>query len=289
MTKKKISRRKLIKDAAKASLAGAFYFSMPGELFAQRREKSRVVLVRDQAVLDAEGAVNGAVVRDMLDRAVVSLTGTGDAWSAWQRIIKPDDVVGIKTNSWRFLPTPPELEQAVKERVLAAGVKEDDISINDRGVLRDPVFKRATALINARPMRTHNWAGVGTCIKNYIMFTPKPSSYHPDSCADLAKLFQLPEVKGKSRLHILVMFTLLFHGIGPHHFNKTYTWPYKGMIVGFDPVAVDATGLRILTEHRKEFFGEDRPLNPPAKHIELADTRHGLENADGGRIEVVEV
>jgi len=287
MATKKISRRKLIKDAAKASLAGALYFSMPGNLLAKGTNKSRVVLVRDQAVLDADGVVDGTVVRDMLDRAVVSLTEAGDAASAWKQIVKPDDVVGIKTNVWQFLATPPELEQALKERVLQVGVKEDDISINDRGVLRDPVFKRATALINVRPMRTHNWAGVGTCIKNYIMFTPKPSSYHPDSCADLATLFQLPEVKGKSRLHILVMFTPLFHGIGPHHFNKAYTWPYKGMIVGFDPVAVDATGLRILTEHRKEYFGEDRPLNPPAKHIELADTRHHLGNADAGRIEVV--
>jgi len=287
MTTKKISRRKLIKDAAKVSLAGALYFSLPGNILAKSTNKSRVVLVQDQAVLDADGAVDGTVVRKMLDRAVVSLTDAGDAASAWQRIIKPDDVVGIKTNSWRFLPTPPELEQALKERVLQVGVKEEDISINDRGVLKDPVFKRATALINARPMRTHNWAGVGTCIKNYIMFTPKPSSYHPDSCADLATLFELPEVKGRSRLHILVMFTPLFHGIGPHHFNKAYTWPYKGMIVGFDPVAVDATGLRILTEHRKEYFGEDRPLNPPAKHIELADTRHHLGNADADKIEVV--
>jgi hypothetical protein len=148
---------------------------------------------------------------------------------------------------------------------------------------------QSTALINVRPMRTHAWSGVGSLIKNYIMFVDNPSSYHEDSCANLATLFELPVVKGKSRLHILVMLTPLFHGVGPHHFNKEFTWPYKGIIVGFDPVAIDATGLQIIQSKRKEYFGEDKPLNPPAKHILLADTRHHLGTADPDLIDLVKM
>jgi hypothetical protein len=198
-------------------------------------------------------------------------------------------VVGIKTNVWSYLATPPELEKAIKSRVMEAGVADKNISIKDRDVLSDPVFQKATALINVRPMRTHAWSGVGSLIKNYIMFTPNPSSYHGDSCADLATLFELPEVKGKSRLHILVMLTPLFHGVGPHHFNKEFTWPYKGIIAGFDPVAVDSVGLQIIQAKRREYFGEDKPLNPPAKHILLADTRHHLGTADPEMIELVKL
>jgi hypothetical protein len=128
---------------------------------------------------------------------------------------------------------------------------------------------------------------VGSLIKNYIMFHPRPWDYHPDTCADLAKLWEKPMVKGKTRLNILVMLTPLFHGVGPHHFNKKYTWRYNGLILSFDPVAADATGLRIIEARRREYFGEKRPVSPSPHHIRLADTRHNLGNAHADRIELV--
>ena len=290
MKKNIITRRSLLKKAATLAAGSALLMNLPVRVFGSTGNKqSRVVLIRDEAIIDAEGKVNAAVMQDMLDKAMLSLTGKSSVQQAWKGIIRPDDVVGIKTNVWSYLATPPELEKAIKSRVMEAGVADKNISIKDRGVLSDPVFQKATALINVRPMRTHAWSGVGSLIKNYIMFTPNPSSYHGDSCADLATLFELPEVKGKSRLHILVMLTPLFHGVGPHHFNKEFTWPYKGIIAGFDPVAVDSVGLQIIQAKRREYFGEDKPLNPPAKHILLADTRHHLGTADPEMIELVKL
>ena len=95
--------------------------------------------------------------------------------------------------------------------------------------------------------------------------------------------------KEKTRLNVLVMFTPLFHGVGPHHFNKKYTWEYKGILVGTDPVAVDVTGLRILLAKRKEYFNEEKALAVPAKHIQVADTDYGLGVSDPAKIEVVKV
>jgi hypothetical protein len=138
-------------------------------------------------------------------------------------------------------------------------------------------------------MRTHHWSGVGTLIKNYLMFVEKPWEYHNDSCADLGTLWKLPEVKGKTKLNILVMLTPLFFGVGPHHFNPEYIWKYNGLILGTDPVAVDVTGIRILQEKRKAFFKEEMPLNPPAKHIFLADSRHGIGNSDPLKIDLVKM
>ena len=290
MKKNIITRRSLLKKAATLAAGSALLMNLPVRVFGSTGNKqSRVVLIRDEAIIDAEGKVNAAVMQDMLDKAMLHLTRKSSVQQAWKGIIRPDDVVGIKTNVWSYLATPPELEKAIKSRVMEAGVADKNISIKDRDVLSDPVFQKATALINVRPMRTHAWSGVGSLIKNYIMFTPNPSSYHGDSCADLATLFELPEVKGKSRLHILVMLTPLFHGVGPHHFNKEFTWPYKGIIAGFDPVAVDSVGLQIIQAKRREYFGEDKPLNPPAKHILLADTRHHLGTADPEMIELVKL
>lgn len=138
-------------------------------------------------------------------------------------------------------------------------------------------------------MRTHYWSGVGSLLKNYIMFTESPADYHPDSCADLAAIWKLPIVKDKTKLNILVMLTPLFHSVGAHGYSSEYVWDYKGLIVGVDPVACDAVGLKIIQAKRKIYFKEDKPLNPPAKHIELADTRHHLGTADMNKIELIKL
>jgi hypothetical protein len=121
------------------------------------------------------------------------------------------------------------------------------------------------------------------------MFSPMPSMWHGDSCAKLAGVWEMPFVKGKTRLNILVMLTPLFESKGPHAFNARYTWPYKGLIVSTDPVAADATGLRILHAKRKAFFGKDEPLVTSPKHIRVAQEKYQLGVADTGNIELVKL
>ena len=283
------TRREFMKSTTTAAIAGSLYFNLPVKGTVQTESKSRVVLIRHADILDGKNKVNAVVMEQMLDEAVSVLTGQKDISKAWRQIIHPDDMVGIKTNFWSRLPVPPELESHLKKRVMECGVDVKKISINDQGLLSDPVFLNATALINTRPMRTHDWSGVGTLIKNYIMFVKKPWDYHGDSCADLASIWKLPLVKDKTRLNILVMLTPLFHGVGPHHFNPKYTWAYNGLLVGFDPVAVDATGVRIIQAQRKVFFQEERPIYPPPKHIFLADTRHNLGTANPDKIELIKL
>lgn len=290
MTRKPITRRKMIKDTTTAAVGGALLMNSPVRIWGSSPEKkTKVILIRDERITDYGADPDQNVVQEMLDKAILELTGARDIKEGWEKIIKPDDIVGIKTNAWRYLATPKELENAIKKRVLDTGVKDGNIAISDRGVRSDPVFQKATALINTRPMRTHAWSGVGSLIKNQIMFAERPSAYHDDSCADLATLWELPQIKGKTRLNVLVMFTPLFHGVGPHHFNKEYVWSYKGLVVSVDPVAADSVGLQIIQARRREFFKEDKPLSPHAKHIEYAETRHHLGIADPSKIELVKL
>jgi len=237
----------------------------------------------------ANGDVRHDILAAMLDAGVVSLLQVSDAAEAWRTILKPGDTVGIKTNLWGSLPTPPALEEAVKKRVLAAGVSPQNVAVDDRGIRSNPVFEKATALINMRPMRTHHWSGLGTLLKNYIMFVPSPWAYHGNACESLGSIWNKPEIKGKTRLNVLVMLTPQFHGIGPHHFSKTYVWSYGGLIVSADPVAADATGARIIQAKRNFFFGEERPISPPPRHIEAADATYGVGNSRPERIELVKL
>jgi hypothetical protein len=288
-SRRPISRRQFLKSASAAALLTPALFSGQERTASLKSGKSRVILVRDSNVLDENGQPRQAVVQEMLDIGLKALTDKPDPQSAWKTIIKPDDIVGIKNNRWPYLRTTAEVENALKKRIMEAGVKEANISVDDLGVLRNSIFQKATALINARPMRSHHWSGVGSLIKNYIMFIPEPEVIHPDSCADLASIWDLPVVKGKTRLNILVMFTPQFHSFGPHSFNPKYVWKYYGLLLGFDPVAVDATGLRIIEAIRRDYFGEDRPLNPPAKHIAIADTKYHLGTADPENIELIKI
>jgi len=289
MSPRALTRRDFLKVASIGPLAGTLVPGLLGARTFQASSRSKVVLIRDAAALDAAGKPDPAVIQKMLDAAVCELLGGADPVAAWKTIIKPDDIVGIKTNVWSYIPTTAPVEQALKRRIMDAGVAEDRIAIDDRGVLRNPVFQKATALVNARPARTHHWAGMGGLIKNYIMFTPQPPAWHDDACADLAKLWELPEVKGKTRLNVLVMLTPLFHGIGPHHFSKEFVWDYRGLIVSLDPVAADATGLRIIQAKRKAYFGDERPMQPLPHHILYAETRHHLGVADPARIDLVKL
>ena len=284
-----ISRRQFIKSASTAAIGTTLLLSGQETTAPVKSGKSRVVLVRDLNVLDENGNPKYEVVQEMLDAGIKALTDRPDPQSAWKTIIKPDDIVGIKNNRWSYLRTTAAVENSIKKRILEVGVKEANISIDDLGVLQNSVLQKATALVYARPMRSHHWSGVGSLIKNYIMFIPEPITIHPDSCADLASIWDLPVVKGKTRLNVLVMFTPQFHSFGPHSFNPKYVWKYHGLMLGFDPVAVDATGLRIIEGIRREFFAEDRPLNPPAKHIAIADSKFHLGTADPQKIELVKI
>ncbi|MCK7468584.1 MAG: hypothetical protein MZU91_11095 [Desulfosudis oleivorans] len=89
------------------------------------------------------------------------------------------------------------MEKAIKRRVLDAGVPEANIGLDDHTVRTNPLFVKATALINVRPVRTHYLAGMSGCLKNYIMFAESQPDHHPDSCASLGSLFLLPQVKGQ--------------------------------------------------------------------------------------------
>ncbi len=290
----RLTRRGLLRSGSAWAVLGLLGVRGPGPVAAAapqsapaRAARSRVVLVRHRDVIGSDGSPDPKLLRRMLNEAVTALTGTADAAAAWTRVVRPGDVVGIKSNAWRMLATPPALEEALRAEMVAAGVKADDIAVDDQGVRQNPVFARATALVNVRPMRTHHWSGLGTCLKNYIMFVPRPADYHDDACATLGAIWKLPQVEGKTRLNVLVMLTPQFHGLGPHSFSPQMTWRYGGLIVGTDPVAVDATGARIIEAKRREFFKGERPLSPRAHHIQVADTRYGVGHSESAKIDLV--
>ena len=287
--KKVITRRDFIRTGSCVAVGGLAGLPLLTQASVDKADKSRVILIRDKKVFRGAGSVRGRVLENILDDALMALMDVRDTQSAWEQLFNPHDIVGIKSNVWGPLPTPKALEAALRQRLINVGIKKENIDIDDRGIRRNPVFKTATALINVRPLRTHHWSGLGTLIKNYIMFVSTPWRYHGRACERLGHIWNRPEIKGKTRLNILVMLTPLFHGVGPHHFSKSYVWPYAGLLVSTDPVAADAIGAKIMQAKRNEYFKKYRPISPPPRHIEAADKKFGVGNSSLDRIELIKL
>ncbi|HXZ35925.1 MAG TPA: DUF362 domain-containing protein [Thermodesulfobacteriota bacterium] len=286
MEERVITRRDFLRGAAATAVAAAMGPGILGE--AQAQPAAKVVLIRNADVLAQPDKMQG-ILESMLDEALKTLLGTSEPMEAWRKLVKSSDVVGVKSNEWPKLPTPKPLEGAIKRRLLDVGVVEQNISIADRGVLENPIFQKATALVNVRPLRTHHWAGIGSCLKNYIQYAPNRSSYHPEACAALGSIWKLPMVEGKTRLNIQCALTPQFYGRGANFFDTRYVWPYQGLIVGTDPVAVDTVAAHLLQVKRTAFFGEDRALDVPPSHIIVADKKYHLGVSDLNRIQLVKL
>ncbi|MCK4944424.1 MAG: hypothetical protein KAS65_12650, partial [Candidatus Aminicenantes bacterium] len=69
------------------------------------QKTSRVILIRHPEVLNEDLKFNDKIIREMLDKAIMTLFEQNDPISIIKQLIKPDDIVGIKSNEWNYLPT----------------------------------------------------------------------------------------------------------------------------------------------------------------------------------------
>ena len=242
--------------------------------------KSLVILVRDQNVLDDELKVNKQVLAAMVERSLLELTGKKDVKQAWLSLFSPKDVVGLVPTPM-MNPTHQELVDVVKESLMAIGIPEASIrNAQGKNVDLAPI----TALVSLPGLKAHWLTGIGTVIKNYILYSGAPRNYHYEDSAKLGEIWHLPQVKGKTRL-IIVDALRPVCDKGPQ-FDPRYRWPYKGLLVGTDPVALDAIGLKILQAKRDELRGEPWPISPPPICLEAADTVYKLGHS---RLENIEI
>lgn len=276
-----ITRRDLLRGAAYTTLGVAL--GVRPALSAEEKPKplARVVIVRGEKVLDPEGRVDKVLLEKMLDRGMSELSGEKSTQAAWKKYFKPDDAVGIKVTKM-MTPTHVELSDAISARLSAIGVAKTEAW--DRDSKKPEEF---SALVNVPGFKSHWLSGVAFSIKNYAGCHPSPSQYHADSCADLGAMWEHPALKGKTRLNIVDGLRAIYNG-GPQ-VDPRYVWDFGGIILGTDPVAVDAVCLDILRKKRDSVQPPKWMLNPPPKHIEVADKKYALGTSDLNKIEIVDI
>ena len=265
-----VTRRDFVRGTAGAAMGVSLFGVGWAEQATREPRSATVTQVRDQRALSASHEVDVAVLKEMLAETVTRVTGKANARDAWRALVTPEDVVGLVPTP-HLNPTHDEVVAAVRTALVDAGIPADRIRLAQGGPGK---AEACTALISLPALKAHWLTGIGTVLKNYIMYSGHPSHYHDENNDRLGEIWLLPHVKGKTRL-VLVDALRPLCDKGPQP-DPRYLWDYKGLIAGTDPVAVEAICLKIITAKREALRGEPWPLSPPPLCVQMADKRYGL-------------
>ena len=242
--------------------------------------QSVVSLVHHEGVWSGDQIVDHAVL-EMLDAALLQLTGLNDALGAWQVLFDPQETIGIKVNTISRYTTTPQVAYGVARRLQEAGVPAEQIVIFDRtdrelidrgytinvdgpGVrcrgakswdqpakvtgttqrIHD-VMLSCDALINIPALKEHGISGFTSALKNHYGTISNPGALHPRDCDPyIPDLNALPVIRDKTRLVIGD-----FIRICPYGWERMVK-EHK-IAMSFDPVAHDFVARQVLLDRQE--------------------------------------
>jgi hypothetical protein len=230
--------------------------------------------------MDGGRRIDIRILEKMVSDTVKRITGKTNPRDAWLSLFSTDDKIGLVPTP-HLNPTHDEVVSVVTKALVDAGVPSENIrNAQGRGVNPDDY----TALICMPGLKAHWLTGIGTVLKNYILYSGAPRNYHNQDSAKLGEIWNLPSVKGKTKLILVdALYPLCDKGPQP---DPRYKWAYNGLIAGTDPVAVDTVCLKIITAKREAIRGEPWPLSPPPICVEAADRVYKLGTSDLSRIKI---
>lgn len=283
--------------------------------------KSRIVDIFSKNSVDSSGVGKDGPVHDMLNRAMMDLTGEKDIARAFKTVARTGDRVGIKVNciSGGNLSTQVPVVMAIVDGLIKAGVTPGDIIIWDRTdrELRNAGFTISTGtgsvrcfgttgyesrendingtrfklskilteeidvLINVPLMKHHGSSGVTMSLKNHYGSINNPGNQHQNSCDPHIANINSHNVI-KSKTKLIVLDALRAQCNGGPSNNEKWKWNPSRILVGFDPVAIERIGADILDERRLETGLKS--LGNQLKHI-ITAAGLGLGTDDRSQIE----
>lgn len=287
--------------------------------------KSRVVIARHSGVT-SNAQVQEAPLGQMIDKAVMELSGEASAEKAWGKYFSPDEVVGVKVNGLGgpSMATSVVLTKLCVERLQGIGVKADNIIIWDsnrgflancglempsmwgaqvltmgeewdrvyeqgsfRGPLTAIVTKRVDSYLNLPIVKDHSGAGITLAMKNHYGSHQNPSDHHGNRCDPyIADLNTIPAIRDKQRL--IICDGTRGQAKGGPSYNPQYAWNPNLVMAAVDPVAHDTVGWEIIEAKRKEFgLPPIEPGGGMPKQL-ISAVERGLGTNDPAQIDKVE-
>jgi len=291
---------------------------------------SRVVIARDEKIRSAGAGFDSAPLARLLDRALQASFDCDSPLEAWKKVVRPGEVVGLKVNclGGRGNATHPELVEAIIERLRQAGITEIVIWDRQNADLERARFKIAErapgvrcfgndvlgfeddlatfgeagsrlcrtltqvcdAVINLPVLKDHGIAGVTLALKSMFGAIHNPNKYHTNvGDPYVADVYALAPIRRKVRLHICDGLNAQYDG-GPSYMPQ-WMWPFSGLLVSCDPVALDYVGWKIIETKRLEVGAPSlrEQKREPVYISTAADNKHRLGTCDPQRIERMEI
>jgi hypothetical protein len=279
---------------------------------------SRVVVVRHSGVWN-DGVPDPAVVLQMLDAGLSSLTDIPDVLAVWRTLFDPGERVLLKVNCIAYAgPTQPAVAYAVAQRLQDAGLQAENLLIFDRtnnelasagytinegdpgvrchgstGAGSEIALSQARvrffreiencdALINLPTPKQHSGAGVSVSLKNHYGSVDHPGALHGNWCDPaIAELNAQPALRDKTRLIVGAALN-----VSPGDWNRPVR--ENALLLSFDPVALDTVARDILVRHREVQGLSAGFLVEGARHLLTAQSLN-LGATDGHLIDLREV
>ena len=118
------------------------------------------------------------------------------------------------------------------------------------GLLSRILVDYCDAVLNVPVLKDHGVAGITCALKNHYGSIHNPNKYHDNACDPyIADLNSLEQIRLKQRLIVVDALKVQFHG-GPAY-HPHWAANYGGILIGTDPVAIDAVGYKIIEDLRK--------------------------------------
>lgn len=240
---------------------------------------SRVVDVRSERVL-VDSVVDRLALSDMFEKAIRELTGAGSTQLAWRQILGNSQRVLLKFNAIgnELLRVNEPVAVALVHQLVDSGFPADSISLLETpeylngelgvrtpargwgpaiamGDRDEPVLNaiwEADAVISVGLLKTHQISGISACMKNISHgILRRPALYHADRCAaSIVQVFGNPELTKRFPLFIVNALRVIVRG-GPDATPGDIS-NYGGIILGRDPLAVDAIGFGVIEAERRK-------------------------------------
>lgn len=284
-----LSRREFLRKSAGAVIGAGAALTIGG-IPTAAEDASPVIIARNQAVT-VNGKPQKAVLEQLVDKALMSLSGEKDARKAWESFFSADDVVGIKPNgiAGPTLSTATALIQTCVERLQGIGVKPQNIIIWEQstGHLRscgiesdrpwgamavtravgysDPIVhgafrgrvttvitKQVDAILNLPILKDHSGAGITASMKNHYGSIDNPGANHgPNKLGP--NIADLNSLPAiKNKTRLIICDATRAICNGGPGANPQWMWNYNGILAATDPVAHDTVCWQLIEQRRKQ-------------------------------------
>jgi uncharacterized protein (DUF362 family) len=164
--------------------------------------------------------------------------------------------------------------------------EEPEISGEVGSCLSRILTRKISVMINVGVLKDHSLSGVSAALKNLYGLIHNPNKYHDSTCDPyLADVLAFPVVQRKLKLSVIDAITAQCQG-GPAYFPD-HAWPFNGLLISTDPVALDRVAWEIIEERRKASgLPSLAKENRAPKWLRTAAAR-GLGQDDLSRIQIL--